>query len=232
VAQDQLPENVEWKRMRFKKNKVWLATNPDGSPLTKNGKVLIKYQLKQDYEYWVKAESVKRIETPSAASEESTKSRIREPGPQKKTKRIDAKPTADIDAGDAISIFTDGASSGNPGPAGIGVLLRYREYIKEISVDIGIATNNAAELKAVEAGLAAVKKSDLPVRIFTDSSYVYGVLVLNWKAYKNQAQIESIRKSISQFADLKIVKIKGHAGLEGNERADFLATSAIKKARG
>ena len=231
MPQDQLPENVEWKRMRFKKNKVWLATNPDGSPLLKNDKVLIKYQLKQDYEYWVKPGSVKQLEPTSATPEESTKSRISESGQQKKTKRITAKPTANDDV-ETIRIFTDGASSGNPGPAGIGVLLRYREYIKEISENIGVATNNAAELKAVEAGLAAVKKSDLPVRIFTDSSYVYGVLVLNWKAYKNQAQIESLRKTISQFADLKIVKVKGHAGLEGNERADFLATSAIKKARG
>ena len=232
MTQDQQPETVEWKRMRFKKNKVWLATNLDGSPLLKNGKLLIKYQLEQDYEYWVKAASVKQLETLSAVPKDSQKPRVSETGPQKKKKPGAAKPVAQTDDVDTLCMFTDGASSGNPGPAGIGVVLRYREYIKEISEYIGIATNNTAELEAVAAGLAAVKKPDLPVRIFTDSSYVHGVLVLNWKAHKNQAQIESLLKAVSQFADLKIVKIKGHAGLKGNERADVLATSAIKKARG
>jgi len=231
VTENQQPENTEWKRMRFKKNKVWLATKPDGSPLMKNGKVLIKYQLEQNYEYWVKAGSVRPLEASSAAPMESQKTRVAEAGPQKKKKRVAARPAAQTDDVDTLSIYTDGASSGNPGPAGIGVVLRYREYTKEISEYIGIATNNAAELRAVEAGLAAVKNSDLPVRIFTDSSYVYGVLVLNWKALKNQVAIASLKNTISQFADLKIVKIKGHAGSEDNERADFLATSAIKKAR-
>ena len=231
MTQDQPPQTAEWKRMRFKKNKVWLATGPDGRPLSENGKVLIKYQLEQNYEYWVKAESVKQLEVLPEAPVASHQARGSGTGPQKKKKRLTAKPMVEADDVNALSIFTDGASSGNPGPAGIGIVLRYREHTKEISEHIGVATNNAAELKAVEAGLAAVKKFDLPVRIFTDSSYVHGVLILNWKAHKNQAQIDSLKKTISQFADLKIVKVKGHAGLEGNERADFLATTAIKKAR-
>ena len=131
-----------------------------------------------------------------------------------------------------ICVFTDGASSGNPGPSGIGVLLRFGEHEKEISKFIGEATNNIAELKAILAGLSALKNPDIPVRLFTDSSYAYGLLVLKWKPRKNQQLVESIRQMMTQFKDLKIIKVKGHAGHPGNEKADFLATSAIKKAEG
>ena len=132
---------------------------------------------------------------------------------------------------EGILIFTDGASSGNPGPAGIGVVMRFGKYEKEISEYIGLATNNIAELKAIQAGLQAVKKTDLPVWIFTDSRYAYGVLTLGWKAKANREVVQSIKKTMLKFKNLKIVKVTGHAGDEGNERADFLATSAIKNTK-
>ena len=109
-------------------------------------------------------------------------------------------------------------------------MLSYGKHEKEISKYIGIATNNIAELEAIRTGLLEIKNTDLPVRLFTDSSYAYGVLVQGWKAKKNQEIIGSIINIISKFNDLKIIKVKGHGGIEGNERADFLATSAIKKA--
>jgi ribonuclease HI len=130
---------------------------------------------------------------------------------------------------DAICIYTDGASSGNPGPSGIGILLRFGKHEKEISKNIGIATNNIAELEAIRTGLLAIKDTGLPIRVFTDSSYAYGILTQGWKARKNQNIIKSIKNIMLKFNDLKFIKVKGHAGYEGNERADFLATSAIKK---
>ncbi len=108
------------------------------------------------------------------------------------------------------------------------MVLRFGTHEKEISEYIGLATNNIAELKAIQAGLLAVKKTDLAVRIFTDSRYAYGVLALGWKAKANNEMVQSIKKTMEKFKNLKIVKVKGHAGDEGNERADFLATSAIK----
>ena len=117
---------------------------------------------------------------------------------------------------------------GNPGPSGIGVLLQYGSHEKEISKYIGIATNNIAELEAIRVGLSALKKTDLPVRVFTDSNYAHGVLMLGWKARKNLELVRSIKKTISKVKDLKIIKVKGHAGIGGNERADYIATLAIK----
>ena len=205
-------DQPEWKRMRFKKNKVWLAVDRFGKPVEENGKVLIKYQLNQTHEYWVRKSNIQALDPdPAITQKTESNSTVAQTGDK-----------------EGILIFTDGASSGNPGPAGIGVVMRFGKYEKEISEYIGLATNNIAELKAIQVGLQAVKKTDLPVRILTDSRYAYGVLTLGWKAKANLEMVQSIKKTMMKFKNLKIVKVKGHAGDEGNERADFLATSAIK----
>ena len=212
-----------WKRMQFKKNKVWVATDGSKKLLVKNGKVLIKYQIKQDYEYWVHEQNVGPIE-----NGQPKKSGGKKPAQKRKGK---TKPFKEPIPHDTVCIFTDGASSGNPGPSGVGVLLKYGEHEKEISKYIGIATNNIAELEAIKTGLLELKKTGMPVRIFTDSSYAYGLLALGWKARANQDIVKAIRETISKFKDLKLIKVKGHAGHAENERADFLATSAIKNKR-
>jgi ribonuclease HI len=217
----------DWKRMRFKKNKVWMAVGPDGNPEAQNGKVRIRYQIDQDYEYWVRKENIFPLEGGSEAKPSPNRA------PAKKRKLRPQKPAAEPppETGQEIVIYTDGASSGNPGPSGIGVLMRYGSREKEISRYLGEATNNIAELEAIHTGLLAVKNRRVPVRLYTDSSYAYGLLVLGWKAKKNMDLVERIRRTVSEFADLSILKVKGHAGNEGNERADRLATSAITSGR-
>ena len=220
----------DWKRMRFKTNKVWLATDSEGNPIVKNNKVLIKYQLDQEHEYWIHPGGVAPIE--SAPSPQKNPSEEVSTGSQPKikaTKTISIEGHASSIEKNAVCLFTDGASSGNPGPSGIGVIMRYRTHTKEISKPIGIATNNIAELEAIRIGLMEIKKTDLPVRIFTDSSYAQGVLVLGWKARKNQKLIKSIQELIATFSDIKLIKVKGHSGMTENERADFLATTALRR---
>lgn len=205
-------ETREWKRMRFKKNKVWLAVDRSGKPIEENGKVLIKYQLNQTHEYWVRKSNIKPLDSDASATQQME----------------NITPVSQTGNKEEILIYTDGASSGNPGPAGIGVVLCFGKYEKEISEYIGLATNNIAELRAIQTGLLAVKKTDLPVRIFTDSRYAYGLLALGWKAKANNELVQSIKRTMKKFKNLEIVKVKGHAGDKGNERADFLATSAIQ----
>ena len=230
MTKNQQPEIKDWKRMYFKTNKVWMAVDSKGAPLTRDGRVLIKYQLKQDYEYWVNHSNVAPIDARPQKAPSQAKRKKRGPEPTKKDTGADGDAWDETAYQDKICVFTDGASSGNPGPAGVGVLLRYGSHEKEISAYIGNATNNIAELKAIQAGLAAVKNTAKPVRLFTDSKYAYGLLVLNWKPRKNQQIIASIKEMMARFKDLKILKVKGHAGHPANERADQLATSAIKTA--
>jgi ribonuclease HI len=208
---------ADWKRMRFRNNKVWMAVDAQGRPVLKNHRVLIKYQLEQPHEYWVNRGGISAL-----GENENTPQRSDRP-------QRTAAPTAGTGT-EGIEIYTDGASSGNPGPAGIGVLMSYASHRREISQYIGVATNNVAELKAIETALAAVKNKRLPVRIFTDSNYAYGLLACNWKPRKNRELVERIRRQIARFPDLQLIKVKGHAGEEGNERADFLATEAIRQA--
>ncbi len=216
-------KQTDWKRMIFKGNKVWLATGQNGKPILKSGKVLIKYQLDQDYEYWVHENGVMPVDSLQPEKPEKKELKKNRPG-KKSLAGLDTKTVSD----NTIFIYTDGASSGNPGPSGIGILLRFKDHEKEISRNIGEATNNIAELEAIKTALLELKYYDYPVRVFTDSSYAYGVLTLGWKARKNKELINSIKKLISKFGDLKLIKVKGHDGFDGNEKADFLATSAIK----
>jgi ribonuclease HI len=212
-------DQLKWRRMRFKNNKVWQATDPNGRPLEKNGKVLIKYQLKQDYEYWVNPANLGPIDAPV----EAKPARVhRQSGtPQKKEKAL---PPA---APNTIHIYNDGDSSGNHGPSGIGVVLQYGEKTKEISKFIGSTTNNVAELEAIRTALVELKRRNLPVRVYTDSSYAQGVLSLGWKAQRNKELVAAIRDLLSAFKDVTLIKVRGHAGHEQNERADQLARAAI-----
>ena len=223
----------DWKRMRFKKNKVWVSLGPDGNLDVQDGKVLIKYQLNQSHEYWVHADSLHELEGPEQVEIGVPPAAEKPPARSKAApaKAMAGKSGEDHPA-DAILIHTDGASSGNPGPSGIGVLMQYGPHEKEISRFIGIATNNIAELEAIRIGLEAVKNREKPVRIFTDSNYAFGLLTQGWKAKKNPELVGEIRALLPTFSDVRFYKVKGHAGDPGNEHADQLATDAIKQNKG
>jgi ribonuclease HI len=209
-------DNKLWQRMSFKGNKVWVAMNDDRSFFEKDNKLLIKYGLNQDYEYLIKKENLKPV-TQAIPKEK-----------RKKPKKIYKKNNILKNKKNLINIYTDGASSGNPGPSGIGVYMIYNERTKEISEFIGNATNNIAELKAIKRGLEELKKFDIPICLYTDSNYCLGVLTKNWKAQANKELILETKKLIKKFKSIEIIKVKGHSGIEENEIADKLATSAIK----
>ena len=131
-------------------------------------------------------------------------------------------------ARDAIIVYTDGACSGNPGPAGIGVVILDGGKRRELSEYLGIGTNNIAELMAIVRALEEVPR-DRTVVLHSDSSYALGLLGKGWKAKANQELVERMRTLASEFADLRLVKVDGHAGVPENERADELARTAIVK---
>jgi len=128
-----------------------------------------------------------------------------------------------------IIAYTDGACSGNPGPAGVGVVLVCGDKRKEISAYIGEGTSNIAELMAVLHALEAIKDRARAVVVHTDSSYTIGVLSKGWKAKANVELIAKTRALAAAFADLKFQWVPGHSGVVENERCDELARAAVKR---
>ncbi len=130
----------------------------------------------------------------------------------------------------AIHVWTDGACSGNPGPAGLGVVIvGDGAGQREISEYLGEATNNIAELTAILRGLTAVSDRARPVIVYSDSAYSIGLLTQNWKAKKNVELVQQLREVTRQFSDLRFVKVLAHSGISLNERVDQLAVGAISR---
>jgi ribonuclease HI len=122
--------------------------------------------------------------------------------------------------------YSDGACSGNPGPAGLGVVIVTESERIELSEYLGTATNNIAELTAVLRAIEAIRPA-IPTVIYTDSSYAIGVLQKGWKAKANVELVDRLRREIGK-RDVELHYVPGHAGVELNERADELARLAIE----
>ncbi|HWN68902.1 MAG TPA: ribonuclease H [Haliangium sp.] len=134
-------------------------------------------------------------------------------------------------AASPIVVYTDGACTGNPGPAGIGVVILDGKQRRELSEYLGQGTNNIAELAAIERALEAVAAQDRarPVLVHSDSSYAIGLLSKGWKARANADLVARIRQLARSFSNLRFVKVRGHSGVAENERCDVLARSAIDR---
>ena len=144
------------------------------------------------------------------------------------------------DESNIVEIFTDGACSGNPGPGGYGILLRYKKTEKEVSGYCQHTTNNRMELMAVIEGLKALTKPS-HVRLVTDSKYVYqgitswidGWLKKNWlnsqkRPVLNRDLWEELL-TVSKPHQIEWQWIKGHSQHPENERCDMLAKQAIRQ---
>jgi ribonuclease HI len=124
--------------------------------------------------------------------------------------------------------YTDGACSGNPGPAGSGmVVIAPGGKVHEGFEYLGLATNNVAELTAVLRGVESIPKDAASVAIMTDSKYAIGVLTQGWKAKVNQQLILRTRQALAGRS-IRLIYVPGHAGVPMNERADELAREAVQ----
>lgn len=128
----------------------------------------------------------------------------------------------------AIQLYTDGASSGNPGPGGYGAVLVCGELRKELSGGFSLTTNNRMELLAVIKGLEAIRWKGAKVEVYSDSTYVVNTIKLGWKRKKNH-DLWARFDSLATGFDLSFHWIKGHAGHPENERCDRLAVAAYSQ---
>ena len=140
-----------------------------------------------------------------------------------------------------VTLYTDGACSGNPGPGGWGAILEYRGHEKELSGGEASTTNNRMELTAVIQGLSQLKEPCI-VELYSDSKYVIDGLQKGWaegwrrngwkKADKKPALNPDLWEQLLNLTarhELRYHWIKGHADNPKNERCDQLAVAQWKK---
>ena len=140
---------------------------------------------------------------------------------------------------DNVTIYTDGACSGSPGPGGWGAILMFGENMKEISGGKKDTTNNVMELTAVIEALKLLKRP-CNVDLYSDSAYVVNAFLQNWilgwikKGWINSNKEEVKNKelwqelvNLTKVHNVTFHKVKGHSDNEFNNRCDELARKAI-----
>jgi ribonuclease HI len=134
-----------------------------------------------------------------------------------------------------VTMYTDGAARGNPGPGGFGVILMSGDLRKEFSQGYRKTTNNRMELMAVIVGLRNLKRENLNVTIYTDSQYIVKAIQEGWLKKWISTEFRGGKKNkdlwmqfydLSKKQQLNFVWVKGHADNPYNNRCDELATEA------
>jgi ribonuclease HI len=159
----------------------------------------------------------------------------------KKTTPIPTKKPRNLKNLSEVTIYTDGACSYNPGPGGYGVVLIYKNTIKELSGGFRLTTNNRMEIMACIEGLRSLKEP-CAVTLFSDSKYVVDAMkkgwakkwkANDWKRNENEFALNiDLWKQMLDLCQIHNVAfnwVKGHAGNEYNERCDQLATQALSQ---
>ena len=143
-----------------------------------------------------------------------------------------------------VTIYTDGACSGNPGPGGWGAVLRYGEFEREMSGGEKSTTNNRMELTGVITALEALREPCI-VELYSDSKYVTDALSKGWAvSWRRRGWIKSDKKpalntdlwerllKLAETHEVRCHWVKGHAENEYNNRCDRLAVAAREKLAG
>ena len=140
-----------------------------------------------------------------------------------------------------VTIYTDGACSGNPGPGGWGAILMYKDIQLELSGYEAETTNNRMELMAPIKALARLKEP-CEVSVYSDSAYLVNAFRQNWlgnwqrnhwlKSDKKPVENQDLWKQLLEYTGIHRIqwfKVKGHADNPYNNRCDALATGEIKQ---
>ena len=136
-----------------------------------------------------------------------------------------------------VTLYTDGACSGNPGPGGWGAILIYKDYKKEMSGGDKETTNNKMELTAAIEGLKALKEP-CRVKLYSDSKYLIDGITKDWaRSWRAKGWKKSDGKpalnvdlweqilELDEYHEIEYIWVKGHAGNPYNERCDRLAVA-------
>lgn len=218
---------MPWKAFDFRGDKVWARVLDTGKPIVRNGLAEIRYKLGANKSYKTARENLEDLEPEEEILTDEAFGGGPLPTPATQIRETPAQAPDEM----TIVIHTDGACSGNPGPAGVGVHILRPDRVTEYSEFIGDGTNNVAELTAILRGIELLEPTEVDriIHLYTDSGWSLGVLVGGWKAKKNLALIEKIKVRLPEFPRLELLKVRGHSGATGNEEADELAVRAVRR---
>jgi ribonuclease HI len=216
-----------WRRHRLRDNEVWANVDAEGRLVTdRDGRVDIVYKAVPGAKvYRAGGRNLVALDAKSIELEPGERAADKDAAKTGATARVPA---------DAIHVWTDGACTGNPGPAGVGVVIVDGGKTEELSEYLGEGTNNIAELTAILRGLETVLDRgavERPVVVYSDSQYSIGLLTQAWKAKANAELVADLRAVCRRFKDLRFVKVAGHSGVPLNERTDELARQAVSRRR-
>ena len=214
----ELIAEIKTRLVPFKKVTLFKVKGHAGHPLNERADQLATQAAdsQENTETRSSSEPLSPAKTPAQRKTQAppAKSKAQEPTPRGKAS--------------SVTVYTDGASLSNPGPAGLGVvILLPGGETKELSESLGKATNNVAELTAIKRALEEVPPTTQHITLHTDSRYAIGVLEGSMKARANRELISATQALMRRF-ELHFVWVKGHAGNPLNERADELASAAAK----
>jgi ribonuclease HI len=211
---------MPWIRHRLRDADVWAKVDNSGALVTdREGRVEIVYKPEAGAKVY--RAGARNLTSPSGEPLEIAVGEAAAP----------SKPATTEPPPDAIHVWTDGACTGNPGPAGLGVVIidGQSKERRELSEYLGEATNNIAELTAILRGLQEVRDRERPVIVYSDSQYSIGLLSKSWKAKANAELVAELRALLKKFRDVRFVKVLAHSGIALNERVDELARQAVER---
>ena len=214
--------------MRLRNAEVLARCDDGGQLVAKGGRVEVRYKPNDGRAYFAAVSNLRPASNDSIEPDSfcGPAEAVKTKAPSKPAAKDTPAPEKPV--GDEILAYADGACSGNPGPAGIGVVALWDEQQRELSEYIGEATNNIAELTAVLRAVELALDLGRPLRLYTDSQYSIGVLTKGWKAKANKELIAEVRVALQQHPDVKLFHVRGHEGVKLNERADELAVRAVQ----
>ena len=221
---------MAYKEMKFKGNRVFVAVDESGALLVEKGRARMKYKLDDDRVYSPYIGNLKEMdESPVVADQKAYVNNAPKPAVPRSADSSRPAAVKTSPRGDCIVAYTDGACSGNPGPAGLGYSIHFPDGRRIARGEpLGQATNNIAELTAILRVLESVDDPSKKLLIHTDSTYSMGVLTKGWKPKANQCLIARIKQVLGGYPKLEFVKVKGHAGVPENELVDELARTAAE----
>lgn len=224
---------MPWLEATLRGQRVLARAKEDGTLAAEGGRVEIRYGPKDAKAYRAAARNLEIVGgakllgdeacVPAKAAESIQSERRGAQGPRTGAARA---PPGLAPSASWIA-YTDGACSGNPGPAGCGiVLVSPAGKLHEGFEYLGEATNNVAELTAILRAVEWLPPQARGVVIHTDSQYAIGVLQKGWKAKVNQELVARAKRAV-EARGAQLVYVPGHQGVPLNERADALAREAV-----